>query len=159
MKRDPLSIEHEIAGIVSTLRHRKGNEQEPVEIPLERAESFLRRFWPAGVFLGIGAASYALPSIDFDLGLPIHSRSDVWWTLGGVVAVLTLIGFTSVYGFWKVTAWVVGIPIGLCLALLGLLIILSPQTWSSLHETFNAPLTLGGGIVIAIIVLSGLSRL
>jgi hypothetical protein len=33
----------------------------------------------------------------------------------------------SEYGFWKVAAWVVGVPIGLGLSLLGLLIILSPQ--------------------------------
>jgi hypothetical protein len=89
--------------MVSTLRL----EQEPVEIPPERAEPVLRRFCPVGVFLGIGAASYA--SIDFDLVLPTHSQPGGWWTLGGVVAVLTLIGFMSEYGFWKVAAWVVGV--------------------------------------------------
>jgi hypothetical protein len=52
LEQDPLWIEQELAGIVSTLRA----EQEPVEISPERAESLLRRFWPVGVFLGIGAA-------------------------------------------------------------------------------------------------------
>jgi hypothetical protein len=147
LEQDPLWIEQELAGIVSTLRP----EQEPVEIPPERVESLLRRFWPVGVFLGIGAAFYALPSIDLDLALPTHSQPGGWWTLGGVVAVLTFIGFMSEYGFWKVGAWVVGVPIGLGLGLLGLLIILSPQTWSSLQETFNAPLTFGGAFVLMLV--------
>jgi hypothetical protein len=139
LEQDPLWIEQELAGIASTLRP----EQEPVEMPPERAEPVLRRFWPVGVFLGIGAASYA--SIDFDLVLPFHSQPGGWWTLGGVVAVLTLIGFMSEYGFWQVAAWVVGV------GMLGLLIILSPQTWSSLQETFNAPLTFGGAFVLMLV--------
>ena len=149
MEQDPLWIEQELAGIVSMLRP----EQEPVEIPPERDESLLRRFWPVGVFLGIGAISYALPSIDFDLVLPTHSQPGGWWTFGGVVAVLTLIGFMSEYGFWKVATWVIGVPIGLGFGLLGLLIILSPQTWSSLQETFNAPLTFGGAIVLMLVFI------
>jgi hypothetical protein len=54
----------------------------------------------------------------------------------------------SEYGFWKVAAWVVGVPLGL--ALLGLLIILSPQIWSSLQEAFSAPLTFGGAFLLII---------
>jgi hypothetical protein len=156
LEQEPLWIEQELAGIVSTLRP----EQEPVEIPPERIESLLRRLWPVGVFLGIGAASYALPSIDFDLVLPTHStgQNHCDEVLGGVVAVLTFIGFMSEYGFWKVAAWAVGVPLGLGLGLLGLLIILSPQAWSSLQETFNAPLTFGGAFVLMLVFVGLTSR-
>jgi hypothetical protein len=69
-----------------------------------------------------------------------------------VMALLALVGFTLEYGFWRVAAWVLGIP--LFLAALGLLVIFSPQLWSNLQETFSAPLTFGGAFVLMLIFSS-----
>jgi hypothetical protein len=70
-----------------------------------------------------------------------------WW--GGVVALLALVGVILEYGFWRVTTWAIGISLGL--AVLGLILIFSPQIWSNLQETFSAPLTFGGAFVLMLI--------
>jgi hypothetical protein len=94
LEQDPRWIEQELAGIVSTLRP----EQGPVEIPPERAhhhgaEAVLTKEGYAFVAVIAALAALYIGSFWLNDWQPVaHWYPGYWWTLGGVVAVLTRMG-------------------------------------------------------------------
>ncbi len=119
--------------------------------------ALLLRFWPAGVFLGIGVAgigvaSYALASINFDYVLPTLAIARLypdWWTLGGVVAVLSFIVFTSNYGLERLLIALAAVTGVAALIVLGGILYSLPH-----HEWTTPEATVGGAFVIAWAILS-----
>ena len=118
-------------------------EQEIVEVPLTATSWSVKRGPLMSGLLLLATGAFLIISNDWRPGLGYPS----WYWLGGVAALLALIGFMTKFGFWMVAAWVIGVPLGL----VALLIIFSPQIWSNLQETFNAPLTFGGAFVLMLI--------